>query len=656
MSAPLDSVSDFDPTLEQVAAVNVALPPSGTRNTIPQPTGDAARVVLGAGTEFGQVCVYRQGDSLMVTAQGYGQLLIRNTPANGPNPPEVADTHGQVVRAESIGAGCGPPGGGLTDIAPAAGGANPAALAAVAPAAGPGPPGGEPSGGHFNSSFDPSLFLGLNYGPVDPLQFNRNPPILEPGPGATNPDELVQAGFDLLDMRSNNATADIPTADTPTWVPVGDPVDVPQLIADEGKSVYDTGKGNLVGAPDAANVQLLTGADVTITLLNENAGFKNITGYYTYDGGGNITGIQILWLNSAPDGGHTEADLYGKTGSLSESFHVDSPTNLGFFLLSDGGGDGTYTPFGAANKAVFDALFTALGFDPNGAGSSDAIVEQINAHLRFDPMSGTIQVDVDGNPNNGATGWTSLEGFAYFSHDSGLNTDAGQSNLTGDAASHTVSGTSAGTMIVGFEDLPFVGTANDPTAPTSFTPGPGYPGGVIPPDFDYNDTIFDVAVTYQPVEIAPGVWSPLTAIDNSLNNGIGSITQVEFTVAGLGGGVTINDLASVLSAGWTLNHGPLDADGNGTYTLLPPGTTASSAAFVSELAKLEIDVSASTSTAHPNVTIDFTATDSNGLTDTSHSVLDFGNAGNAPPAPPEVHVDAGPIPPPSPTIEQLVTP
>ena len=69
MTAPLDSTpaaADFDPTLLQVAAVNVTLPPAGARNQMPQPTGDAARVQLGAGTELGQVCVYRQGDALIV--------------------------------------------------------------------------------------------------------------------------------------------------------------------------------------------------------------------------------------------------------------------------------------------------------------------------------------------------------------------------------------------------------------------------------------------------------------------------------------------------------------------------------------------------------------------------------------------------------------
>jgi hypothetical protein len=282
-------------------------------------------------------------------------------------------------------------------------------------------------------------------------------------------------------------------------------------------------------------------------------------------------------------------------------------------------------------------------------------MDVINQHLRFDAASGTIQVDVDGNPNNGAAGWTSLSGFEFFSHDSTLNTDHGQSNLGAAADQHTVSGVDTGALVVGFEDLPFVGTANDPNAPTSFTPGPGYPPGVIPPDFDYNDTLLDVTVTYTPIEILPGVWSPLTAIDNTLNNGAGAITSVNFTVAGLGDGVSLNNFAALLSAGWSLTNSGLDANGNGTYSLHGPGGTASSAAFVAELAKLQIDVSENTPTSHANVTIDFTATDAAGLTDTSHSVLNFASAGTAPPAPPEVHVDAGPLPPASPTIEHLLT-
>ena len=54
MTAPLDSMpaaAEFDPTLVQVAAVTVALPPACARNQMAQPTGYAARIRLGAGTE-----------------------------------------------------------------------------------------------------------------------------------------------------------------------------------------------------------------------------------------------------------------------------------------------------------------------------------------------------------------------------------------------------------------------------------------------------------------------------------------------------------------------------------------------------------------------------------------------------------------------------
>lgn len=643
----------FDPTVVQLAALNVALPPAGTRQTVAAPTGDAALVQLSPGTDFGQVCVFRQGTSLFVTARGFGQLVIANTPPDNPMPPQVANAQGQVAQAEALGAGCGTGGAaaGLAGIAPAAGGA--AALAQIAPAAGPagapGGPGGEVSGGHFNSIFAPSVFDGLNYGPVDPLAFNRTPPELTPGTGITT-EEGPAPGFDSLDFRSNSAVAGIPTAETPTWESFGPPLDPADLNnGNEGVSVYSS----LVATPDTASVPLLTSANVTITLLNENAGFQNITGYYTYDDGGNITGVKILWLNSAPDGATTEADLYGKTGDLTESFSVAGNTNLGFFLIADGGGDGSYTQFGVENKALFDQLFAALGVDPTALGSSDEIVGYLNDHLRYDSATKSIQIDVDGDASNGETGWTSLSGFDYYSHDTSLNADAGQSNLVGDAEAHTVSGQNAGSVIVGFEDLPFIGTADSPTAPTSFVPGAGYPDGVIPPDFDYNDAILGVSVRYLPVEIEPGVWSPLTAIDNSLNGGLGDIAQVAFVAAGLGDGVSLS-LSSPLTAGWTLDQ-VVDGNGNGSYTLLPPGGSASSAAFVSELAKLQIDVSASTPIDHVDVTLNFTATDTNGTTDSSTSVLDFTDAGVSPPAPAEVVIDAGSLPLPSPTVEQLIT-
>jgi len=90
--------------------------------------------------------------------------------------------------------------------------------------------------------------------------------------------------------------------------------------------------------------------------------------------------------------------------------------------------------------------------------------------------------------------------------------------------------------------------------------------------------------------------------------------------------------------------------------LQPPDGPASSAAVVAELAKLSIHVDGTTSPGHDAVTIDFTATDTTGLSDSTRSTLSFAAGGSAPPAPPEVHVDAGPLATPSPTIEPLLTP
>jgi hypothetical protein len=384
MTAPLNrtQTAEFDPTLEQVAAVNVALPPIGSRTAIPQPAGDAARIVLGAGIEFGQVCVARQGDTLMISAQGYGQLVIQNSPANSLNPPELADSHGQVARAELMSAGCSIPGGGMADT-----GIDPASLAAVAPAASLPEPRAMLTGGHFDSTFDPAQLPGLSYGSVDPLAFDTTPhPLLVPVTTVESiaPETVIVIS---LDMLSNDAEADIPT---------------------------------------------------------------------------------LLWEGPA----------------------------------------------------------AASALDP-----------------------------------------------------------------------HTL--TSEG-------------------------------------------------------DIAAGVWSPLTTINNSLNGGAGSIAQVQFVVTGLGDGVALS--LSALSVGWSLATSGIDADGNGTYTLRSPGSAASSAAFVSELAKLQIVVSGATDPSHPDITIQFTATDATGLTDTSTSRLDLASAGNSPPAPAEVHVAAGPLPPPSPTIEHLITP
>ena len=120
MTAPLDRLQtpEFDPTLEQVAAVNLALPPAGGRVAVRQPANEAPHIVLGAAIEFGQVCVVRQGETLVISAPGHGQVIIQDSPANSPYPPELADSHGQVARAELMSAGCSGPGTGA-DVEPA---------------------------------------------------------------------------------------------------------------------------------------------------------------------------------------------------------------------------------------------------------------------------------------------------------------------------------------------------------------------------------------------------------------------------------------------------------------------------------------------------------------------------------------------------------
>ncbi|MBL8836467.1 MAG: hypothetical protein JNL66_09485, partial [Alphaproteobacteria bacterium] len=238
MAAPLDQ----SPATAPIELAQAA-PRTGAQ---PNATGDAAMVAsLPADCERASLAVtvdqtiryhlpeipnvasFRKqiaGDAIVVTSQGHGLLVMDGfmRAAQSGHPPVIVLGDGTVLTAAQVLALpeqtlapelCVPqqaqaPGAAddagaaaaqqadqtpqaLAQVAPAA--RTPEQLAQIAPAAGPGgaADGGETSGGHFNSTFAPTAFEGLNYGTVDPLAFSRTPPVLTPGTGTPEEAPLV---------------------------------------------------------------------------------------------------------------------------------------------------------------------------------------------------------------------------------------------------------------------------------------------------------------------------------------------------------------------------------------------------------------------------------------------------------------------------------
>jgi hypothetical protein len=513
-----------------------------------------------------------------------------------------------------------------------------AALAQVVPAGGQAAqaavdPNAVLNGGHFESVFATSLFDGLGYGNVGPLAFGSDA-ISFDGRGLLR---TTTAIIDVLGLGTNESDAFIPFPDKPVFAPGGQGINTDALIANEGISVYLSGLAGVVGIPDARNLSVATDPLMVVTLQHDGAAFHSMAGFYELDASGHITTVDLLWLNASLDAkGNVTPDFFGQVANQSLTVTVPPDTHLGFFLIADGGGDGSLTGAGPANQALFQELFAQLKLDPTA--SWQANLDAINAHLHFDAATGHIEVETDPGV------FQPLVGDTYFSQNPALNSDF-RTDLSLTQNAHTVSGVSGGLLWIGFEDFPFRGDIHTQGG-TDLNPGPiASIGGA---DLDYNDLLFSVDLLYPPGPVTPGMWHPTTEIFNSLSQGLGEMAQATFTISGLNGdGVALGHPA--LSPGWTLTPGAnVDAFGNGTYTLTPPGGASSSTAMIAELNKIEINVPGDPHlVGRPAVNIDFTVVDTHGLSDTAAAHLAFTQTGPSPPAPPDVQIHETFVPPPT---------
>jgi hypothetical protein len=95
------------------------------------------------------------------------------------------------------------------------------------------------------------------------------------------------------------------------------------------------------------NLHLIAEGDVSLTFIDEGAGFKNSFGYFTYDDAGNILSEVTIFSNASETGGGGTLNV-GDTvdlGTFAEG------TNIGFWLTADGynGGSNTYYSIDSMN-------------------------------------------------------------------------------------------------------------------------------------------------------------------------------------------------------------------------------------------------------------------------------------------------------------------
>lgn len=107
------------------------------------------------------------------------------------------------------------------------------------------------------------------------------------------------------------------------------------------------------------NIHLLAEADITLTFIDEGAGYKNSFGYFVYDDSDNILYEQTIFSNASEAGGGGSL-LPGDTVSLGTFNEGD---NIGFWVQANGYNDPNgykyysldqYNPDGLRHIAIID--------------------------------------------------------------------------------------------------------------------------------------------------------------------------------------------------------------------------------------------------------------------------------------------------------------
>ncbi|HET6619454.1 MAG TPA: cadherin domain-containing protein [Dongiaceae bacterium] len=323
---------------------------------------------------------------------------------------------------------------------------------------------------------------------------------------------------------------------------------------------------NLLNGVDPSNMALTATAPLTVTFQKEAAGNHNMVGTYRYDDQGNIVpgSVKFVWLDASATaegqlGSAMVKDFLGYSQANTVSLGVaEAGSHVGFFAISNGASDGT-------NK-------TLLANAAAGTNSQAAAMAAI---------AGQLSIEVDGNGNGHVyVGNSQMNGDVFFTHDKALNSDFN----AGSDIDHMASGVSAGLasqLLIGIEDLKGGG------------------------DRDYNDVVFSVnlgGAVNQTIQSAVQPVADFSDIDS------GTLSKTVIHTSAFQAGDALNVPASSLFT-VTVDHSTAD------YTITIVGKTGNET--VDQYEDFANSISFSTSsTAAGDRHIDYTVTDSGGLTST----------------------------------------
>lgn len=157
---------------------------------------------------------------------------------------------------------------------------------------------------------------------------------------------------------------------------------------------------------------------VSVTFVNEGAGYRSAVGYYKISENGELTDVSFIWENASKQGSGGQL----QPGETTEALDVQAGDQIAFFIVANGDRQNDFDELGNGTFQFRD-------------GENAATVNSINPALVF--------VDEEGNE-------TSIIGNIFHTTEAD-----GAIQLNADGLSHTISSLDAetGGLIIGFEDL-----------------------------------------------------------------------------------------------------------------------------------------------------------------------------------------------------------
>jgi hypothetical protein len=127
------------------------------------------------------------------------------------------------------------------------------------------------------------------------------------------------------------------------------------------------------------NLRLLEKAEVSLTFIDEGAGYKNSFGYFLFDDDNNILDTQTIFANASKEidkigGGAADNKKFGglEAGDTVDLGVFDAGTNIGFWLQADG-----------FNRPQGYTYYTLDHLNPDGLRHVAMIADVVNERVIF---------------------------------------------------------------------------------------------------------------------------------------------------------------------------------------------------------------------------------------------------------------------------------